>query len=601
LNPMQKQIYFKSMNQQAITAFLIGLEKSKGDNIEMYFIAYPDGKAPTSIGVVPNIRDRGYFKKVMNEKKDNAFSDALISRATKKEIIVAAAPIMKGNRRVGLVGATILIKRINDMLTNIDIGKTAKYIILNPEGKIVYSPEKENINKIIGKDLKDDGTNFQNINNIMKHNNYDATQIRFNETDYIAYTSTIPINNNHIILMIERSEFYQSINIVIVRTTILLIAMTIIIYFIILTLSKKISKPINNIIDIFQKVSDGDLTVQSTDYLADEFGELVRFLQILLTRLNNIINGTIESTKQLSEASNSLSKISQTLSHSAQDQAASVEELTASLEETSSSVEMISVNSKEQNNVATATYEAMQVLKKIIQEISKSAEEALSKANETSGEAQKGNELMQYAIMGMNSIENSTQKISEFVVMISDISDQVNLLALNAAIEAARAGDHGKGFAVVADEISKLAEETSASAKNITDLVNSGRSEVTKGKEYVDQTSHSLYTIIENIQKTDSLVREITQASRNQTESSDNVLEETRKVMQVADSISKATDEQMTASREMTNTISTINISTQAVAAEAEEVASSAEEINAQADSLYESIQFFKVREQKPQ
>jgi methyl-accepting chemotaxis protein len=70
-----------------------------------------------------------------------------------------------------------------------------------------------------------------------------------------------------------------------------------------------------------------------------------------------------------------------------------------------------------------------------------------------------------------------TNQLREMAQEVGLIASQTNLIALNAAIEAARVGEQGRGFAVVANEVRALSRQSSATGKNIAEVVEAvGRS-----------------------------------------------------------------------------------------------------------------------------
>lgn len=86
-------------------------------------------------------------------------------------------------------------------------------------------------------------------------------------------------------------------------------------------------------------------------------------------------------------------------------------------------------------------------------------------------------------------------KIQNIADAVKEISNNTNLLSLNASIEAARA-ETGSGFAAVANEIRKLAEISSQQAKQIQEIINDIKTDITEISANMEQ---EVQTIRENI------------------------------------------------------------------------------------------------------
>jgi methyl-accepting chemotaxis protein len=174
-------------------------------------------------------------------------------------------------------------------------------------------------------------------------------------------------------------------------------------------------------------------------------------------------------------------------------------------------------------------------------------------ALKAAADAREGGEAVSKTVDAMKSIAS---KIS----IIEEIARQTNLLALNAAIEAARAGEHGKGFAVVASEVRKLAERSQKAASEITDLSKTSVS-------VAEQAGDLLAKILPDVQKTASLVQEITLASR----------------------------EQDSGAGQITQALQQLDAVIQQNAASAEELAATAQELSEQSGNLQSTIAFFRI------
>ena len=191
----------------------------------------------------------------------------------------------------------------------------------------------------------------------------------------------------------------------------------------------------------------------------------------------------------------------------------------------------------------------------------------LSKTAKVSAES--GKIKMHNMVGSMETINESSKKVSAILHTINDIAEQTNLLALNSQIEAARAGIHGRSFAVVANEVSNLADRCAEAARESEKMIEATMKAVQSGNREMEETVNTLNSTVENIDITAEIVHNILDATKEQQVAVEKVKEEIEKI---ADSVHK-------------------------YARSAEESAATSQQFSAQSDMLQELLRHMKLRD----
>lgn len=287
---------------------------------------------------------------------------------------------------------------------------------------------------------------------------------------------------------------------------------------------RRINSSFGKILFASKKISEGDLSVNIDIESNDELGIIATSLHVMIDTLREIVKSIVNGADNIVSASQQMSSNSQQVSQGASEQASSAEEVSASMEQMLATIQQNTQNSQQTRAIAS---NAVQFMGKVGESANKS----------------------------LTAIRSISQKIT----IIDEIAFQTNLLALNAAVEAARAGDQGRGFAVVATEVRKLAERSKLAAAEIVELSKSSLSVTEEAAHFVAQT-------IPEIEKTASLLQDVTTASI----------------------------EQNSGAEQINVAIFELNKVTQINASSAEEMAAGAEELNAQAFQFKDLVSFFK-------
>ena len=319
------------------------------------------------------------------------------------------------------------------------------------------------------------------------------------------------------------------------------------------TITSSILLPIKAMVSMLKDIANGngDLTKRLDVNSKDEFGELSKWFNEFIEKIQGIIIQVSSTTNQLANASDHLDKTATLIANGSSQAAAQVvtvatagEEMSATSADIATNCQFAAEGSKEASNVALAGAKVVEETIKVMKSITDSVK--------TSANA-------------VEKLGARSQQIGEIVGTIEDIADQTNLLALNAAIEAARAGEQGRGFAVVADEVRALAERTTRATREISEMIKAIQQEtkqavvvmeqgvisVNNGTQKASDSGRALEEIQEQINNVTAQIHQVATAAEEQTATTSEISNNMQQITFVISETSKGANDSSLAAKKM--------------------------------------------------
>lgn len=559
------------------------------------FVADRNGNARMTHGNNANIRDREYFKEVMETGK-SVFSEIIPSRADGEDVIVAAYPIYYGNNLIGLLGGTVDLHYLQGLVEEMRITGHGYGWILDKNMMTIAHPVEQYLgNRDVFRDGNED---LEKIGTKMAAGESDVSFYTFrNIRKGLAYA---PVESTEwsVAVTAEVENLLAPLNSLLKETVFVGLAVFLMAVIVTYFIAYFISQPVIKISDISNSIGKGDLTIDSSlteTSRDDEIGVLARSINKMHKNLKIIIMQVIETSNNVAASSEELYASGEQVGEAAEEVGAAVEHIASGAEEQSAQVEeSVSLITEMVNRISEVgenSAEMNRAADGVIERINKSytaVDQSIKMVNVVKEDTSDVAEVIE-------DLGKTSEEIGNIVGMINSIASQTNLLALNAAIEAARAGKAGSGFSVVAEEIRVLAEDSAHSTEKIAELIEEIQNNVKLVNGKMDTNINSVDDSVSSIEKmskefvdVQSLTTDLKDIIRNVSKHAHEMAEGTDMVESTINSIS-------TVSQEFAGNSQEVAASSEEQIAATEEIVDSAKQLADMSQNLIDAVNKFKV------
>ncbi|MCF4998397.1 HAMP domain-containing protein [Pseudomonas syringae] len=316
-------------------------------------------------------------------------------------------------------------------------------------------------------------------------------------------------------------------------------------------ITRQIIIPLNQTLNVAERVAAGDLTHNLVSERRDELGQLQRSMQSMTQGLRTLIGGISEGVTQIASAAEELSAVTEQTSAGVNNQKIETDQVATAMNEMAATVQEVARNAEEASEAAVAADQQAREGDKVVGE-------AIAQIERLAAEVGHSTEAM-------SELKRESDKIGSVLDVIKSVAQQTNLLALNAAIEAARAGEAGRGFAVVADEVRSLAQRTQKSTEEIEELIvglqngtqqvatimDNSRTLTDSSVELTRRAGGSLESITRTVSAIQAMNQQIAAAAEQQSAVAEEINRSVLNVRDVSDQTSAASEETAASSVEL--------------------------------------------------